>query len=139
MTRHLQGYLSAGMHLLPALEGIALEYPKESFRVVVSEMAAKVAAGTSFGDVLSEYPKVFDDTYIAMVRAAEATNSLADVLDDLAVHLEREHDSRSKLKSEAMHPIVVMSTAFGTAGILSRFVLPSSPASSTRSAPSSLS
>lgn len=124
LTRHLEGYLSAGMQLIPALEGLSQEHPNAAFRAVLSDVSHRVAAGAGFGDALAAHPKVFDSTYVAMVRAAEATNRLGEVLADVSAHLEREQDSRSRLRSEAVMPIITISLALLTLVAMVVFALP---------------
>ncbi len=61
---------------------------------------------------------------VDMVRAAELTGSLDEVLAELAGYIKRDLETRNKIKSALVYPSIVLVMAIGTVIILSTFVLP---------------
>jgi type IV pilus assembly protein PilC len=59
-----------------------------------------------------------------MVRAAELTGSLDDVLAELSGYIKRDLEARNQIKSALMYPAIVLVMAIGTVIVLSTFVLP---------------
>ena len=49
-----------------------------------------------------------------MVRAAELTGRLDDVLDELSRYIKRDLDARSKMKSALMYPAVILFASIAT-------------------------
>jgi type IV pilus assembly protein PilC len=67
---------------------------------------------------------VFPNYYIGILRSAEITGQLDVVLDQLSVYLERDLESRQKLKSAMTYPAIVLVMSIVTVVILVGFVLP---------------
>jgi type IV pilus assembly protein PilC len=83
-----------------------------------------VAGGASLTDALAKYPTVFSSLYVNMVRAAETGGILDQVLDRLAGFLEKEQETRGKIKSAMTYPVVVFVFACLMLIGLVMFVLP---------------
>jgi type IV pilus assembly protein PilC len=62
--------------------------------------------------------------YRGILRSAELTGRLDDVLDQLALYLERDVDARRKIRSALLYPAMVATMALGTILVLSVYVLP---------------
>src|SRR5207247_4549767 len=62
--------------------------------------------------------------YVDMVRAAELTGSLDDVLAELAAYIKRDLEARNKIKSALVYPMIILVMAIGTVVVLATFVLP---------------
>jgi type IV pilus assembly protein PilC len=80
--------------------------------------------GESFSSALDVHPKVFPQSYRAMVRSAELTGQLDTVLDRVGAYLERDVEAKGKIKSASVYPALVVVLAFGVTILLTTFVLP---------------
>ena len=67
---------------------------------------------------------MFPTYYIGILRSAEITGQLDVVLDQLSRYLERDLESRQKLKSALTYPAIILVMAIVTVVILVGFVLP---------------
>jgi type IV pilus assembly protein PilC len=83
-----------------------------------------VAGGNSLTEALQKHPRIFSALYVNMIRSAEAGGILDQVLDRLAGFLEKEQETRNKIKSAMTYPAVVF--CFATLMLLGLifFVLP---------------
>jgi type IV pilus assembly protein PilC len=124
LSRQLAAFLRAGVSLLQALDVLRIDGETETIRKVLGEIAEDLISGFTLTDALERHPKDFPLFYRRMLRSAELTGRLDDVLDQLALYLERDLDSRQKVKSALMYPAVVAVMAAVTVAILSIGVLP---------------
>ena len=67
---------------------------------------------------------MFPTYYIGILRSAEITGQLDVVLDQLSLYLERDLESRQKVKSALTYPAIILVMAIVTVVILVGFVLP---------------
>lgn len=115
MTRQLATLIAAGFPLTTALHTLLPQTKKESFKRVLSKIKDSIEEGSSFAAALAQYPGIFSNIYINMVKAGEASGSLEIVLERLADIYEKQHKLNSKLKSAMAYPLLM--TLIGT-GVL---------------------
>ena len=89
-TRQLSTMINAGLPITEALL-ILRSQSKKSMQAIVAQLLADVEAGESFSAALSKHPKVFGQTYIALVKSGEVGGVLDAVLLRLADNLEKQH------------------------------------------------
>lgn len=97
-TEQLAVMLRAGITLVQALKGLAEESSSKGLALVISEVVKDVEAGTSYSSALAKYPSVFSNVYCQMVRSAEKTGNIADILNKLTIQQQKEYDLRGKVK-----------------------------------------
>jgi type IV pilus assembly protein PilC len=92
--------------------------------MVLQGVRESLITGETFSEALRPYETLFPKFYVDMVRAAELTGSLDDVLRELAGYIKRDLEARNKIKSALVYPLVVLFMAIATVIVLSTFVLP---------------
>src|SRR4051794_16696251 len=123
-SRQLSAFVRAGIPLIESLEVIEEETEDKTLRQVLSGVRESLTTGDSFSGALRPYESLFPKFYVDMVRAAELTGSLDDVLAELARYIRRDLEARNKIKSALIYPMVILVMAIGTVVVLSTFVLP---------------
>ena len=123
-SRQAASFLRAGIPILDALATIAEDNTNKHMTEVLNEIADSLRTGGGFAPALARYPRIFPGYYTAMVRSAELTGRLDDVLDQLAEYIERDLDTRRKVKSALTYPAVIVTMSIGAVLILALFVLP---------------
>ncbi len=123
-SRQLGAFVRAGIPLLEALEVIEEEAEDKTLRRVLIAAQEALGAGDSFSAALMPYQTLFPQFYIDMLRAAELTGKLDDVLDELSSYIERDLDARQKIKAALMYPAIITVASICTVVVLSVFVLP---------------
>src|SRR5208283_578975 len=103
-TQEIATLLGAGIPLDRALSITSELTEHETFRTCVNEVLRALKGGRSFGDALGTRPDYFSDIYVSMVRAGEATGSLAAIFERLSEY-ERTHDElRGYIISSMVYP-----------------------------------
>lgn len=104
-TKQLSVLLKSGVPLLQALE-LLIEQTEGQLRSITVSLKDGVKEGKSLADGLSGYPKIFDNTYIQLVRAGEATGKLEIILDRLTTYLERTEALQKKVSKALRGPLI---------------------------------
>jgi len=123
-SRQLSAFVRAGIPLIEALEVIEEEADDKTLRMVLQGVRESLITGETFSEALRPYETLFPKFYVDMVRAAELTGSLDDVLSELSGYIKRDLEARNKIKSALVYPLVILVMAIGTVIVLSTFVLP---------------
>jgi type II secretory pathway component PulF len=123
-TKQLVVLLKSGIPLLQALE-LLIEQFEGSLRTMLVAIKDDVKEGISFADALKKYPKVFDNIYVQLVRAGEASGKLEIILERLTAYLERREELRKKVKSALRGPLMQMAVAVLVVGVMLVKVVPS--------------
>ncbi len=103
----------SGLPLGPALATLTHDLRKRRVRRVLDDLRQRVEAGRPLSEALEEYPKTFQPTYIAMVRAGEQTGNLPWVFESLGGYSRRMMDLRAGIQDALAYPalLIVVSTA----------------------------
>ncbi|NLX96211.1 MAG: type II secretion system F family protein [Rhodopirellula sp.] len=123
-TSQLAIMVDTGITLSAALAGIVEQEENPTFRKVLAELKNAVEGGEDFSTALARYPKLFDKTYVSLVRASEATGSLGAMLDRVANYLRKELETRGKVRAAMAYPGVMMVLAAGVTVFLLTYILP---------------
>jgi type IV pilus assembly protein PilC len=87
-------------------------------------MSDAVESGSTFSESLANYPKIFNNLYVNMVRAGEAGGVLEVVLTRLAEFMEKAEKIKNKVKGAMIYPAVVLTAAIGIVIFLMYSVIP---------------
>jgi general secretion pathway protein F len=116
--------LNAGVPLDRALSITGELTERAGFRRLVQDVLRVLRGGRSLADSLATHPDYFSDLYINMVRAGEASGSLAAVFERLAEFERTRDDLRGYIVSSMAYPCLLMLVGTGSILILMNFVVP---------------
>ncbi|WP_027719302.1 type II secretion system F family protein [Desulfovirgula thermocuniculi] len=122
--RQLSTLVSSGVPLVGAMRILELQVEGRALREVVRGVVARLEEGRSLAESFGAYPQAFPELFVSMVEAGEVGGVLDEVLANLAVHFEREHELREKVKSALTYPSVVLGFAAVILTFMLTFVLP---------------
>lgn len=125
MTRNLSAMLVAGLPLSRSLSVIERQSSNQKLKSIIFAVRESIERGDQFNEGLARYPKVFDDLYIAMIKAGEESGGLADTLKTLAIQLERTSTLKKKIKGAMIYPAIVMIIMVIIGILMMIFVMPS--------------
>ncbi|HHE76529.1 MAG TPA: type II secretion system F family protein, partial [Candidatus Parcubacteria bacterium] len=106
--RNLRVMVNAGVSLPRALGILVDQVKNKKFKKIIGRIKEKVVHGKSFSEALAEYPSVFDNLFVNMVKVGEESGTLGDVLQVLGRQMEREHKIVSKVKGAMVYPAVIL-------------------------------
>ncbi len=123
-TRQFATMINAGLPMVQCLDILARQTEKEHFKDAIADVTAEVEGGATLGESLGRHPKIFTRLYVNMVEAGEAGGILDQILNRLAVYLEKADALQRKIKSAMTYPTVVCVVALGATIFMLMFIIP---------------
>ncbi len=123
-TQQLASMLEAGLPLVSALEALQDQTEDPVFRVIIREVRTDVSQGNSFSAACAKFPNAFNNLFISMVEAGEASGGLAEILGKVAAYFESTNKLIKKVKSAMTYPVAVIGLAVILVNVLLIFVIP---------------
>jgi type IV pilus assembly protein PilC len=123
-TRQLAVMLKSGISPVEALKAQVAQVEGSGFREKILDITEAIEGGSSLSQALSLFPKLFDQFYIGVIRAGEASGKVANSLDYLATHIEREYNLHQKIKGAMIYPAFVLSVFIGVFFLATFFIIP---------------
>jgi type IV pilus assembly protein PilC len=99
--------IRAGLPLIEVLDILGEQTERRILAEVVRQIERDVAGGASLTEALTKHPAIFDQFFLSMIRAGEASGMLDAILDQVATYLERIASLQRKIKSAIMYPATV--------------------------------
>jgi type IV pilus assembly protein PilC len=124
MTRNIGSMLKAGLTISRALSVVERQSSNPRLKGVLKRIVERINQGEQVNEALKEFPKVFNDLYIAMVRAGEESGSLAESLQTLAIQMERSNTLMKKIKGAMIYPVIVMTVMVVIGILMMIYVMP---------------
>jgi type IV pilus assembly protein PilC len=123
-SRQLAAFVRAGIPILDAIDTLRAEAGNERFRLVLAEICESLRTGDTLSAAVGGHPDVFPQFYVTILRSAELTGHVDEVLDQLATYIERDEFARRKIKSAMTYPLVIMAVAAIAVIVIVTFALP---------------
>ncbi len=122
--RQLATMIDSGMPPLRALTTLEEGEENPKFREIISQMIARIEAGTPLYIAMAEHPETFSRLFVAMVRSGEESGNLAGALRELASQLEKQTTLRRAIRSATIYPRVLLGVSFLVVSVIMIFILP---------------
>lgn len=123
-TRQLGSMLNSGLTLMQALVILRNQIQHEGMHEIIENIIASIEDGKTFSAAIANYPEVFSEIYVALIKAAETAGVLDKVLVRLADNLEKQRKLKSSIKSALIYPIIVIITMVVVILIMMLYVIP---------------
>lgn len=122
--RQLATMYRAGISIVESARILSEQAPGKAFRKVLQHLAEDMKGGTQLSVAAAAYPSIFSPVFINMVRAGELTGNLDVMLERLAVFYEKERNTREKVKSAMVYPIIMLVLMVLVVTFMMIFVIP---------------
>ena len=107
LARQLAVMIASGLSLLRALYILEDQTVSKKLKATIIAVRQDVEVGTSLSIAMSKHPKVFNDLFVSMVRAGEIGGNLEEVLERVAVQLEKDDNLKRTVKSAMVYPVMI--------------------------------
>ena len=122
--RQMAFMLRAGLPILQALELAKTQMSSARLRLVLKLMLKDIEAGTALSTALKKHQDVFSEMVINLIFAGENTGNLDEIMERLAVHLEKKAAIRSQMINAMIYPTVVLVAAIGVGAFMTLNIIP---------------
>ena len=123
-TRQLATLIGAGLPLSQSMRTVHDQTQNKSMQQIVQEIIGDIEGGRSLSDAFNKHPKVFDNVYLALVSAGEASGTLDEALRRVAAQQEKDAAMMSKIKGALTYPIIVLLVIVAVLGFMLVAVVP---------------
>ncbi len=123
-TRNLSVMVSSGLTLSRAIHNLSIQTQNKRFKTVLNSVFDDVQSGKTLAEGLSRFPSVFDELFVNMVSVGELSGNIEEILDILAIQLEKENDLSSKVKGALIYPAVIIVAMIGISILMLTYILP---------------
>lgn len=120
----LSTYIKAGIPLVEALRIISRQYKKKTYQKIFRSVIYELTIGESFSIAMEKQNVAFPKLLINMVKTAEMTGSLPEVLDDMANYYTEAEATRKQMITAMTYPSIVFTVAIGVMIFVMVYVVP---------------
>ena len=123
-SRQFSTMIDAGLPLIQCLDILQSQQKNSTFKKNLKTIKESVESGETFADALKKFPKVFNELFINMVAAGEASGILDVILQRLSSYMEKMAKLKSQVKGAMTYPIITIIVAIIVVSIILIFVIP---------------
>ncbi len=116
--------LETGVPLSEAMDAFCQQSARRDFRIVLEAIRNDVYAGEPFSTAMSRWPRAFPTLMVSLMKASEASGTMAMMLGRMADYLSKERKTARQIKGALTYPAFMMGIAFALTAFLMVFILP---------------
>ena len=120
----LSTYIKAGIPLVEALRILERQYKNPKYKKIFKAVIYDLTMGENFSEALLKQNVAFPKLLINMVKTAEMTGELPEVLDDMAEYYSESEQTRKQMVTALMYPSLVFVFATGVIIFIMVYVVP---------------
>jgi type IV pilus assembly protein PilC len=122
--RELATAIEAGLSLMQALKTVRRQAAGKALPVILDFLIERVEAGVPLHQATKEYGPPFDEMVTGMIRAADASGRMHEVLHQLSDLLERSVELRREVVGATVYPMIVFTLIIASVIILITVLVP---------------
>jgi len=103
--------VKAGLPILNVLGMLRDQLEHPELKIIVEEIRKNLEGGLTLSKCFEKYPNIFDNIYINLIKAGEASGKLDIFLMKLVESLEKREKVKKKIKGALTYPIVMFTVA----------------------------
>ena len=123
-VRDLATAIDAGLPLMQALSVMQKQAADKRQSAILAHLIEKVEAGESLWAAAQSWGAPFDDMVVGMMRAADASGRMNEVLMQLADLLDRSVELRREVAGATIYPSMVFALLVASVAVFVTFVVP---------------
>ena len=122
--RQLHTLLKAGVPIIRALTGLADNVRNPFFGQILRDIATQLESGRDLASSLAKHPTIFNNLFVSMVQIGERSGDLDGSLLKLSQYLDREKDTRDRIKQAMRYPMIVIGAIVIAITVINLWVMP---------------
>ena len=111
--------VKAGLPILQVLEMLRDQLENPTMKEIIEDIRRSLEGGVTLSKCFEKYPKLFDNVYINLIKAGEASGKLDVFLLKIVESLEKREKIKKKIKGALMYPSIMFTVAI----VVSAFML----------------
>lgn len=123
-TRQLSTLINAGLPLTQSLRTVHDQISNKNLQGVIAVVVSDVESGKSLSQAFAQHPEVFNNIYVSLVSAGEASGSLDKALERIANQQEKDAAIAGKIRGAMVYPVIVLGVILAVLIFMLTTVLP---------------
>lgn len=123
-TRQLATLINAGLPLAQSLRTLSAQTENKAMIGVINGIITSIEGGSSLSQAFGKHPEVFDEVYLALIAAGEASGTLDQALERIANQQEKDAELLGKVRGAMVYPGIVLTVIMGVIGFMLFTVMP---------------
>ncbi|MDO5343525.1 MAG: type II secretion system F family protein [Candidatus Saccharibacteria bacterium] len=107
-TRQLATLIGAGLPLAQSMRTVLEQTQNKKMQGIVQQIISDVEGGKQLSSSFEKHPEVFDNVFVALVSAGEASGTLDEALKRIAAQQEKDAAMMSKIRGAMIYPAIVL-------------------------------
>ena len=116
--------VKAGLPILQVLGMLRDQLESPAMRDVVEDIRKSLEGGVTLSKCFEKYPELFDNVYVNLIKAGEASGKLDVFLLKIVESLEKKEKIKKKIKSALMYPSIMFTVAITVSAFMLVKVVP---------------
>ena len=116
--------VKAGLPILSTLAMLRDQTEHPTMKEIIEDIRRSLEGGVTLSKCFTKYPKVFDNIYVNLIKAGEASGKLDLFLLKLVASLEKKEAIKKKIKGALMYPAVMFIVAISVMVFMLTNVVP---------------
>lgn len=121
---HMEQLTRSGVSIIDGLQDLRDSVDVPAFRNVISQVVEDIENGKKMSEAVAEHPKVFDEMFVNLIAAGEASGQLPDVFLSLSDMIKWQDELISTTKKLLIFPLFVGGVIFAVVGFLMIYLVP---------------
>jgi type IV pilus assembly protein PilC len=121
---HMEQLTRAGVPMLEGLSDLrdSLEHPR--FKEIVANIIDEIEGGKNLSEALQEHPTIFDNLFVNLIRAGEASGELGQIFENLGATIKWQDELATTTKKLMTTPMFVGAVVVGVTVFLMVYLVP---------------
>ena len=116
--------VKAGLPILNVLGMLRDQIEHPQMKEIIEDVRKSLEGGVTLSKCFEKYPKIFDNIYINLIKAGEASGKLDVFLLKIVDALEKKEKIKKKIKSALMYPSIMFTVAITVSAFMLIKVVP---------------
>ncbi|PMC37157.1 type II secretion system F family protein [Bacillus sp. UMB0899] len=105
--RQFSTLLRAGVTIVDATNILAKQTSSKALRHALEQMEDDLKSGQALSVSAAKHKRIFSAMFVNMIKAGEASGSMEETLERLAIQYEKQHRTKQKIQSALAYPMAV--------------------------------
>jgi len=123
-SRQMYTLMRSGVPLVRAITGLTQSTRNHYMVAAQTDILTNIESGRSLAGAIAKHPEIFSALFVSMVRVGEETGRLDESFLRISDYLEREKDTRERIKAALRYPSFVLIAIAVAITIINIWVIP---------------
>jgi len=123
-AQHLSLMVKAGLPLTKGLDALAKQTKNKRFQKIIYNISRDINQGDTLSEGLKKYPKIFNNLFINIIAAGEATGTLEKSLNYLYLQIKKDHQLNNKVRGALIYPAIIFIAMSAIGTVVMIYVIP---------------